>query len=137
MPSQKNRSLAAWLTQALADSTGRFRIVLPAISDYELRRKLLHLSRYRRLKEAKESLQRLDELVEYLEYLPLDAETMWRAANLWADARGRGTSTSADRALDGDVILAAQALEVDGAVLTTNTKHLSQFVPAHYWEELV
>ncbi len=89
---KKNRSLATWLTRTLADSTGRFRIVLPAISDYELRLKLLHLSRYRGLSEARESLQRLNELVEYLEYLPLDAETMWRAASLWADARGRGTT---------------------------------------------
>ena len=62
---------------------------------------------------------------------------MFRAAELWADARGRGEGTAAEPALDGDVILAAQAQETGGVVMTTNVKHLARFVKALSWKELV
>jgi hypothetical protein len=38
--------------------------------------------------------------------------------------------------LDGDVILAAQALAVGGAVVTANPRHLERFVAAKTREEL-
>jgi len=134
---KKHEPLARWFKNTLEDPEGRVQILLPAISDYELRRKLLHLSIYKKRSEAQESLARLDDLVEVLEFLPLDTETMWRAAGIWADARGQGQGTSAENTLDGDVILAAQAEAARGVVVTTNTKHLSRFVPAHHWEDLV
>ncbi len=62
---------------------------------------------------------------------------MLRAAELWADARGHGESTAAEEALDGDVILAAQAQRTSGAVITTNTKHLSRFVDSYDWEDFL
>jgi predicted nucleic acid-binding protein len=61
---------------------------------------------------------------------------MRRAASLWADARHRGLPTAPPDALDSDVILAAQAMEVGGTIVTTNPKHLARFVPAMSWEEL-
>jgi hypothetical protein len=63
------------------------------------------------------------------------------AAQLWADARRMGRPTAADAALDGDVILAAQAraLGEEAAlpvtVVTTNVAHLSLFVRAALWRE--
>ncbi len=131
-----NRALAQWIEGMLTQPESATRLVLPAIADYELRRKLIHLAKYKGQREARESLARLDGLVELLEFQPLDAETTWRAADLWAEARGRGQSTAAVDALDGDVILAAQARQTDGAVVTTNTRHLERFVTVYRWEDL-
>jgi predicted nucleic acid-binding protein len=109
-------------------------VLLPEICDYELRRKLLHLIRKGQSKQR--SIDRLDELGKLLDYLPLDTDTMLRAAQVWAEARLRGLPTAPDHSLDGDVILAAQALEVNGTVVTHNPKHLSRFVPAQKWEDI-
>jgi predicted nucleic acid-binding protein len=107
--------------------------MVPEIADYELRRKLLHL--IHKGQAAPESIRRLDDLAKLLDYLPLDTDTMRQAAQLWADARIRGIPTASDPALDGDVILAAQALSVDGAIVTSNRRHLSRFVEAKEWHE--
>ena len=66
---------------------------------------------------------------------------MLKASQLWAEARNRGKLTANPEALDGDVILAAQALLVAEAgneviVATTNVKHLSQFVDAREWHKI-
>ncbi len=115
-------------------SRPEFRLFLPEIIDYEVRRKLLHLASVGRA--SRRSLDHLDGLSRLLIYLPLDTATMRRAAELWADARALGLPTAADAALDIDVILAVQALSVGGTVVTTNTRHLSRFVTAKTWEEL-
>ncbi len=60
---------------------------------------------------------------------------MRRAAELWAEARHAGLSTTPGEALDGDVILAAQALDVAGIVFTENLRHISRFVTAYRWQE--
>ena len=64
---------------------------------------------------------------------------MLRAAEFWSQARQMGRPTASDKALDGDVILAAQAalLKNDNnqvIVATTNVKHLSLFVDAREWK---
>jgi predicted nucleic acid-binding protein len=81
-------------------------------------------------------VQRLDQLKAALTYLPLTTTTMLRAAELWADARRRGTPTADPKELDGDVILAAQALQVGGLVVTENVGHLARFVEAKGWREI-
>lgn len=48
-----------------------------------------------------------------------------------------GTSTAADHSIDGDVLLAAQAKEVEGVVLTENRKHLSRYVPVKSLDEVI
>ena len=61
---------------------------------------------------------------------------MLKAAELWAEARKRGKPTADVHALDGDVILAAQALQIQAVVATENIGHLSFFVDAQYWKEI-
>jgi hypothetical protein len=67
--------------------------------------------------------------------------SMRLAAQLWADARRRGRPTAGERAIDVDIILAAQARLIGergqpDIVATTNVKHLSQFVAAENWETI-
>ncbi len=104
-------------------------IVVPEIADYEVRRSFL-------LSDLSESLARLDALKHSLIYLPLTTETMLQAAELWAIARKRGQTTADPKELNGDVILAAQALQVGGVIVTDNKGHLEQFVEAKTWKEL-
>ena len=79
---------------------------------------------------------RLDILKNSLGYLPLTTHVMLKAAELWAQARNSGLPTADPKALDCDVILAAQALEKDGIVATENVGHLSRFVDARDWRDL-
>jgi predicted nucleic acid-binding protein len=106
-------------------------VMLPEIADYEVRRELIRAGRTA-------AIRRLDQLKSQIPYRPLTTEVMLLAAQLWADARNRGKPTADSHALDGDVILAAQAiLEVNAGnevvIATTNVRHLSQFVDAREW----
>lgn len=61
---------------------------------------------------------------------------MLRAAQFWAQARKRGRATADPKELDVDVILAAQAHEVRGVVVTENVGHLTLIVEAKEWGEI-
>ena len=105
--------------------------VLPEIADYEIRRELLRANKLN-------GIIRLERLT-LLEYQPIDTQTMLLAAQLWAESRQRGNPTADPRELDGDVILAAQAKQLEFLgyeiiVVTTNIGHLSQFVTAKLWQ---
>lgn len=107
---------------------------IPAICDYELRRKLLHL-------DFKSSVELLDDFCTTVGFLPIDSRVMKRAAELWAESRKRGRVTAPPEALDGDVILAAQAQAVAGIgfrpiVVTENVGHLSWFTDAREWRSV-
>jgi len=113
-------------------------VLVPEISDYEVRRELLRAGKSR-------GLSRLDHLAEDLGYLHITTEAMRLAARFWADARRQGQPTASDEALDGDVILAAQAVALaeeeeegldDVVVATTNVGHLSRLAAAERWEEI-
>jgi predicted nucleic acid-binding protein len=107
-------------------------VVLPEIVDYEIRRELLRV-------DKRKGIERLDEFADSVTYLPLTTAAMKRAAELWAEARKRGRPTADDKALDADVILAAQALIHDGddlVIATTNVGHLSRYVTAKLWHEI-
>lgn len=112
----------AWLERLRL--AGR-RVVLPEITDYEVRRELVR-------RGAAVLLRNLDSLGVQLEYAPITTPIMRRAAVLWAQARLGGYPTAPDPALDGDVILAATALELGVPVIvaTGNAAHLARFVPA-------
>ncbi len=105
--------------------------ILPEIADYELRRELIRGNK-------QNGLKRLDELKKRLIYLPITTEAMLLAAQYWAEVRKLGSATADIKALDADVILAAQATlqEIESnqvIVATTNVKHLSLFVDAREW----
>jgi predicted nucleic acid-binding protein len=106
------------------------RVIVPEIADYEVRRELLRAGKTR-------GLARLDLLKNTLDYLPLTTAVMLKAAELWAQARNQGTPTADAKALDCDVILAAQALTENGIVATENVGHLSLFVEAKDWRDIL
>jgi predicted nucleic acid-binding protein len=105
--------------------------MVPEIADYEVRRELLRAG-----KSA--GVRRLDQLKRVIGYLPLTTPVMLKAAEIWAEARRTGKPTADASALDGDVILAAQATSVaeaghDVVIATTNVGHLSRFADAREW----
>jgi len=111
------------------------KVAIPEISDYEVRRELLRAGLLR-------SLRRLDNLKQTLDYVPIQTATMLLAAELWAEARKTGQPTADPKALDGDVILSAQARLLDGEateviVATTNVAHLSRFITAMDWQSIL
>ena len=111
-----------------------YRIILPEIADYEVRRELLRANKL-------EGVRRLDDWKERLEYLPITTPVILKGAELWATSRQAGMPTADPKELDGDVILAAQALLVsesgEGVVIaTTNVGHLSRFVDARHWRDI-
>lgn len=121
-----NAEIALWLEGLVR----RDRVVyLPEIADYEVRRNFL-------LEGLTGSISRLDELKTLLIYLPLTTEMMLKAAELWANARKLGFPTADPKVLDGDAILAAQALAVDAVVATENVAHLSRMVEALNWRDI-
>ena len=125
----ENESCRLWLRNLLSQDV---EVIIPEITDYEVRRELL---RARKLN----GIKRLNALRDALIYLPIDTATMLKAAEFWSQARQMGKPTASNDALDGDVILAAQAALLHNTnnkvmVATTNVKHLSLFVDAREWK---
>src|SRR4051812_23060204 len=87
--SPKNQAVAQWFRKALSNDDYEFH--LPEISDYELRRKLIHLVMTKQAEQT--SIERLDQLGKQLDYIPLNTSTLRVAADLWAQARKSGQST--------------------------------------------
>jgi predicted nucleic acid-binding protein len=124
------QACSQWLAGLI---TAGHRVIVPEITDYELRRELL------RARKAA-SIRRLDALAKATEYLPLTTSAMRRAAELWAQARQTGQPTAGDNTIDVDMILIAQALTLgvaDVVIATTNVGHLGRFVPAEVWQNIV
>jgi predicted nucleic acid-binding protein len=75
-------------------------------------------------------------------YVPLSDEALRLAAELWARSRQEGQPTADSKALDIDVILAAQALSfgvppAEVVVATTKPRHFAQFITAKAWPEIL
>jgi len=108
-------------------------IFIPEIADYEVRRELVRAGKRR-------SIQQLDQLKTVLAYVPITTEIILKAAKLWAVVRQQGQPTADPMSLDGDVILAAQALAIsqqlqqEVIIATTNVGHLSRFTIAQHWQ---
>lgn len=108
------------------------RLIVPEITDYEVRRELLRL-RY------STSIIRLDALAQRLEYLEITTATLRRAAELWASARHAGQPTAGDDTIDADMILAAQAESLGSPntiIATSNVGHLTRFSQADEWTRI-
>jgi predicted nucleic acid-binding protein len=106
-------------------------VIVPEITDYELRRELIRI-------QSHSALANLDAFGAQLEYVALTTDAMRLAAELWAQARSTGQPTAPDPALDCDVILAAQALSLNTPVIvaTGNPGHLTRFVRAELWSAI-
>jgi hypothetical protein len=107
---------------------------IPEIADYEIRCELLRMDKFGDIKV-------LDNLKNILGYIPITTEAMLLAAEFWARVRKQGRPTAHDKALDSDVILAAQAAILANRgdnviVATTNVGHLSRFVSAREWKDI-
>ncbi len=129
--SLENDRCRLWLHDLVSVGT---QVFLPEIADYELRRELIRA-------DKRAGLARLDIFKSVLKFLPITSEAMQLAAQLWALSRNRGRPTAVAEALDGDAILAAQALTAgysasDIVIATTNVGHLSQFVLASHWDDI-
>lgn len=124
---ESNRKLALLIRKNIE-------VRIPEIADYEVRRELLRA-------DKPEGIQRLDGLRYLLAYVPLTTPTMLKAAQLWADVRRRGMPTADNKALDCDVILAAQAAMLENVgydiiIATTNVRHLARFTTAREWRDI-
>ena len=129
--SEESQACKRWFEHILRT---RYRIVIPEIADYEVRRELIRIQSI----TIVEQLNRLSRLVVHL---PLTTEMMLRAAELWAIARQTGQGTAHPKSLDGDMVLAAQVLvaygkDLDAIVATTNVAHINRFVRADLWQNI-
>lgn len=113
------------------------RLIVPSIADYEVRRELVRAGKVT-------GITMLDAWNSSTpdRYLPLTDSALRLASKLWARARNAGTATADPKELDGDVLIAAQALDTglelsDIIVAATNVGHLGQFVPAALWTDIV
>jgi len=126
-----NDACRTWL---LGLMTAGIRVIVPEIADYEVRRELIRSGKTLGLK-------RLDRVKGNVEYLPITTDAMLKAATLWAEVRNSGKATADIHSIDGDVILAAQALTCGVpsdqiVVATTNVGHLERLLTAKTWQEI-
>lgn len=123
-----NTACNLWLSDLL---TNKARVIIPGIADYELRRELI-------LHNKINGLKRLDQFCSTLEFLILSPEALRYAADLWAKTRKMGITTADPKALDADMILAAQALLLGepAIVATSNVAHLDHLVTAKRWQDI-
>lgn len=110
------------------------RVLVPGISDYELRREMLQTG-------STKGLIKLEALRNAIGFMPITTAVMDQAAAFWAQARKMGKPTAADAALDGDMILSAHASVInaqghEAIVATTNAKHLEIFCDARLWTSI-
>ena len=78
-------------------------VALPEIVDYELRREMLRL-------RSLTSIENLDTLAERSDYLRITTAVMHQAAEFWRCPGSVAWPTAADKAIDCDMILVAQAV---------------------------
>ena len=112
------------------------RFVVPAISDYEVRRELIRAGKTG-------GLARLNAFnaAEQDRFLSMTDTALLIGADLWARSRNAGTTTADPKELDADVLIAAQSLDMgiplsDFIIATVNVGHLALFVPADLWTNI-
>ena len=133
-PKAKQSNNLACLDWLYSLSSRGYEVAIPEIADYELRRELL-------LFKKSKGIQHLDALKAGVVYIPITTDVMLKAAELWAQVRQNGKPTADSKALDGDVILAAQAIlqakqGYEVIVATTNVRHICRFIDARLWQDI-
>jgi hypothetical protein len=123
-----------WLTRCLLRGS---RVIVPAIVYYELKPELLRAKR-------SVGVVRLDAFVAATpgRYLPLSDDALRLAAGLWAKVMKGQPTADPKGARHRCVIIAAQALSFgagSAAVIVgaTNPRHLTRFITAKNWDEIV
>jgi toxin FitB len=131
-----NKAVSATINHLAADP--QFEICVPEIIDYELRRKLLHLTLrpHHPRKWAQDALVILDRWAA-LSYASLTTETMRLAAKIWAQTRAKGELRTSEVSLDIDAILAAQATQTGGSIITANEKHFRNIAVVFDWTSVL
>lgn len=106
------------------------RVLVPAISYYEVLREL-------ELRQAASQIARLKAFcLQPRRFVPLTTAHLEEAARLWGQTRRDGQPLADPKALDCDVIPAAQALSLgipELVIATTNPAHLSRYATADVW----
>ena len=130
--SETGEACAKWL-QLMINSNCP--ILVPEITDYEIRRELLRANKTN-------GLRRLDSFISSnaIVYLPINTTVMRQAALLWAEARQQGRPAADNKALDADMILSAQAIvqcKHNFVIATTNIKHFPPDVSANTWQNII
>jgi predicted nucleic acid-binding protein len=122
-----------WLNYGRAGGDVEF--VISAVADYELRRGYMYA--LDRCEDARQSLAHLDKLCHVWEVQQVSPRNFRDAARMWADARRGGFPTAEERAVDWDILIAAQAKEEPAIVVTSNEKHLTCYgVDARDWHKI-
>ena len=117
---------------AVAMRRAGHRFIVPAVADYEVRCELIRAGKIN-------GVARLDTFnaAEPDRFLSVTDAALLLGAELWAQARNAGNATADPKELDGDVLIAAQALDMglpttDFIIATVNVGHLALFVPAEH-----
>jgi tRNA(fMet)-specific endonuclease VapC len=100
-----------------AERRARSRFILCPVAEYETRRGLIR-------KKATAVQARFEEIIERFAYTEFQRNTWNRASGLWAFSRDVGMPLP-----DADILVAAQALELDAVVVTDNESHFRVFEP--------
>ena len=126
--------LSRWYERLMSEASNTT-VMLAEITDYEHRR-VVTLLHAREPKKWQVSLDRLNQMTALLDYVPLKTSVMRQAAEFWAKARMEKKKDEKDPRIDIDVILAAQAADEQGVVVTDNVKDFYFLVPTKRWQEL-
>ena len=135
-PTPKSEEVKALQLWAKRMEQAGHTLIIPAVVDYEQRRE--HLRR-----NATASIAALDTFLAATpnRYLYLNDSAFKRAAEIWAQLRKDGLPTADAKALDCDVILAAQVLDLNlqpgtFIVATSNVGDLARMVACDIWQNI-
>lgn len=107
--------------------------LVPAVADYEVRRELIRAGKIRGI-----AALNAFNAAHPRRFISVTDSALLLGAKLWAQARNAGTPTADPRELDGDVLIAAQALDLglpisEIVIATVNVGHIVLFAPAELW----
>ena len=109
-------------------------VYLSEIAYYEVLRELIRIGSQRGINE-------LNDLARRVTYIPIQTLHIEGAARMWGYGRQIGIMTAGDDSWDADLILAAQAQELEERgmaviIATGNVRHLDDFADARLWYDL-